>query len=255
MKVTAVLLIGLSSTIGLSAPVVEVYDRFEMNWGTLRVKFFGEKRGSSSEGLEYQEKQQMAWEDGLAYVSDKIRDMRKNKDCWDTEIEPENVEAERAFDGVSKSTYSTLTTYFGEGSIRIQMESSLTKALFPAAVNLDSTEPGSAEGVKHTGVVLEVDGKSSVTPCPTYTLVDESGEVLFDSKKVWKAAFEKNFMARWYSQPSKNEVRRHVGDNPLKIPVKLDSKGRFSLDRVVWEQVVVGNEPLLSGAKVMISTQ
>ena len=254
MKVLIFGSIILGSSLAFSSPVVEVYDRFEMNWGSLRVKFFGESRSDGANQAGYQEKQQMAWGDGLAYVSNKISDVRKTKECWDTGIEPEKNEAERAFDGVSKSTYSTLTTYFGEGSIRIQMESSLTKALFPAAVDLDNSEPGSTEGVKHTGVILEISEKKQVSPCPTYTLVDESGEVLFDSKRVWKAVFEKNFMARWYQKPSKNEVRRYVGDNPLKIPVTVDDRGRFSIDRVVWEQVLVGNEPLLSGAKVLIAS-
>ena len=102
-------------------PVVEAYDRFEMNWSNMRLRYFGES-ASSGKNLDLAEKE--ATDQGLLYALANIPKIRGEK----------GVSLENAGDiahAVSKQSFIFNTVYFSNGKVRVELESSLALALDP----------------------------------------------------------------------------------------------------------------------------
>ena len=251
MKGLIVLLAIFTHQVGKSRSVIEKAGRVEFNWTTLKIRFFGEADGLKA-GRGYPVLEKEAWSDGIQYIYQKLPEIRRKRRCWQFDLD--DVHAKIAAEEVSMSTYSYMTTYFGSGGMRVHMESSLIKAFHPGKLDFGEMDEddGSLEGVSYTGVVFEVAGE--VSPCPVFSLYDEtSGDLLFDVTSVSKISFDKGFMARWVRHPDSKELLRLAGSRPLVIPLVLNDSGKMVLSRKIWDEVLVGNEPLLSHSRVVFA--
>jgi hypothetical protein len=90
----------LSSGLAGAAPVVETLDRLEINWSTLRIRFYGEASSLASQEEALKSAEKKAWQDGLAYIQGAVRDLNistnERREASDEQITADAKEAAKA---------------------------------------------------------------------------------------------------------------------------------------------------------------
>ena len=107
-----------------AAELEPLYDRVQLNWDTMRIKFYGETSRQDSA----KQSEEQAIKEGLAYIVEALPSIRL------ANLEGQYIGAEfsrRVAKKVSRQTYSSKTIYFSDGRVRVDLESSLPKALAP----------------------------------------------------------------------------------------------------------------------------
>jgi len=233
-----------------AAPVIESNDRLEVNWSALRLRYYGEASpGSGSEDLKSAEKK--AWRDGLNYANDVIRNLNiAANEHFSQTTEKLAEDAKLAAHQVSTGTSSVSTTYFADGTVRVNLESSLPKALESSAIHFRQKEAPEPTMTEHTGIILAPD--HPVKPRPNYQVVDEEGKILFDVRDMAQASYNRRLMGRWYRKPSPAEISEAVGKNPLTIPVQVKD-GKFLVQREIWDKATEGHKSLLVSGIIAIA--
>lgn len=237
----------------LGTAIVESSDRLEVNWSSLKIRFYGEAVASSDDdapGLKAAERR--AWQDGLAYVSEAVRNL--NATVYNDFLgDPDKVSshAREAARAVAASTFSYNTTYFADGTIRVHLENSLSRALETAAVRFRQKEALTVAAMAHTGIVLRLD--KAVRPRPIYMVVDAQGNVLFNVADMAEQAFRRNLMGRWFQAPTPSELAEAVGRNPLVVPATSAGEGRFVVDRESWDKAVEGHRAYLINGTIALA--
>jgi hypothetical protein len=236
----------------VAAPIVEKHDRLEVNWATMRMRFFGQASadGNGEDGFRVAEKK--AWQDGLNYVSDAVRNLNINVNEKLTE-NPDKLseDAREAARLVSTSTYSYNTTYFGDGTVRVHLENSLPKAFESSGLRFRQKEALEPAMIPFTGIVFEAD--KSIKPTALYQVIDEHGEVLFSVQDMAEDAFRKNLMGRWFKKPSAAELSEAVGKNPLRLAAKADAPGKLVVPKDAWQKAIHGHQALLVNGSIAIA--
>lgn len=245
---------GLFSASAFAASVVETTDRLEVNWSTLRVRFYGEATTGATDiagdGLKSAEKR--AWHDGLSYVSDAVRNLNISaNEGYVASPEKLTEYAREAASQVSKATSSYNTTYFADGTVRVHLESVLPKALEAAGLRFRQKEALAPAMTQFTGVVLKTD--KTVKPRALYQVVDETGAVLYDVHDMAEEAYKRNLMGRWFKRPSSGELAEAVGKNPLTLEAKALDGGKFQVRRDSWEKALEGHKALLVNGTVAVA--
>lgn len=237
-----------------AAPVVEEGGRLEVNWGTHRIRFYGEAKSSDSDGAEaLKAAEKKAWQDGLAYVSDAVRDLNiaaNESHVSNTEALTQN--AREAARQVATSTFSYNTTYFGDGTVRVHLENALPKALEVAGLRFRQKEALQTAMTQFSGIVLKCD--KALKPRATYQVVDETGTVVFDVRDMAEDAFRRNLMGRWFRRPSPSELVEVVGNNPVTVAASVGSDAtRLVVDRAAWEAALEGHRALLVNGTIALA--
>jgi hypothetical protein len=239
---------GALAPLAAAQPVIEKSDRLEVNWSTLRVRFFGEAK-EGSDGLKGAEKK--AWHDGIAYGSEAVRNLNiQTFEGLSPNPEKLSDDAKGAARQIAQSTFSYSTTYFGDGTVRVILESMLPKALETSAIHFRQKEAAEAPMTQYTGLILHAD--QALKPKAMYQVVDESGAVLFDVKDMAQEAFRKNLMGRWFKRPGKSELADVVGKSPLTVDAQVKD-GRFVVARGDWDKAIEGHRSLLVNGTVAIA--
>ncbi len=231
-----------------AAPVIESNARLEINWSTLRMRYYGEAV-SGSEDLKSAEKK--AWRDGLNYANDVVRNLNiAANEPFSSNPEKLAEDAKIASHQVSVGTSSFSTTYFADGTVRVYLESPLPKALESSLIHFRQKEAPEPTMTEHTGIVLAPD--QAVKPRPNYQITDEDGKILFDVRDMAQASYNRRLMGRWYRKPNSSELTDAVGKNPLNIPVRV-TDGKFLVQREIWEKAIEGHKSLLVSGIIAIA--
>lgn len=225
------------STQTLSAqPVVETFDRFEMNWSTMRLRYFGESAVGKT--LDVAEKE--ATDQGLLYALANVPKIRSEK----------GVSVDNAGDianAVSKQSWAYNTVYFSDGKVRVELESSLALALDPGRHPYNPKANESSEGGgSASSVVVEVAGLSS--PTLINEIVDNSGEVAYSSSDVSPEAYRKSLTGRWF-YPNTPELKSFVGREPVRVKGTY-ANGRVVVDKAAWVSARQNASKSLSDGRV-----
>jgi hypothetical protein len=233
-----------------AAPVIESNDRLEVNWSTLRLRYYGEATsGSGTEDLKSAEKK--AWRDGLNYANDVVRNLNiAANEQFSQTAEKLAEDAKLAAHQVSTGTSSVSTTYFADGTVRVHLESALPKALESSVIHFRQKEAPEPTMTEHTGIVLAPD--HGVKPRPNYQVTDEDGKVLFDVRDMAQASYSRRLMGRWFRKPTQAELVEAVGKNPLTIPVQVKD-GKFLVQREIWDKATDGHKSLLVSGIIAIA--
>ena len=231
-----------------AAELVEQFDRFEINWSTLRLRYYGEAGGMSqaSPPQSFRELEQGAWQEGLTYAS------RNLPDFYQQRIHGNRQQAAAAADRVTRSTYSYNTIYFADGSVRVMLENLLPRTLGDAGANFSRTATPATDHLDRTGVIVRVKGASK--PSAIYQLVGEGdGRVLFSIKDVAEEAFRQNLMGRWFRQDAKSQqLREVVGEGAIELAATFVDNGIFAVNPDEWQAAVSGYEELLQASRVAL---
>jgi len=242
------LVFGLFAPVGFGSPVIEKRDRVEVNWSTLRLRFYGEAAPGRSD---LHAKERQAWKEGLKYVTEAVRNLNIAANEAGTPNPDElSAAAKVAARRVEKSTFSYDTTYFADGSVRVHLENALPKALLMPGIRFHQKDAASVSMSEYTGLILQAD--KSVSPRATYQIVDETGAVLFDVHDMAEEAYRKNLMGRWFRQPTANELASAVGRSPIRIAATAID-GKFQVKRSDWEKALEGHHSLLTNGLVAIA--
>ena len=203
-------------------PVVETFDRFEMNWSTMRLRYFGDS--ASAKSLDVAEKE--AIDQGLLYALANVPKIRSEK----------GVSVDNANDiaaAVSKQSYAYNTIYFSSGKVRVELESSLALALDPGRQPFaPKAEEASGVTADRNSVVVEVSGLTS--PTLIKEIYNDSGELAYNSADVSPEAYRKTLTGRWFYMNSP-ELKNFVGVEPVQVKATLQN-GTLVVNSVAWEE-------------------
>jgi hypothetical protein len=252
----AILILGFSaaanSTIVFAKQVVEKSDRMEINWSTLRIRFYGEAKTNVGTDSDFKTAEKKAWRDGLRYITGAVRNIyiTQNENLFG-DMELLSEAANSAANSISTSTFSYDTTYYSDGKIRVHLENLLAKAIGSDAIRFRLKEALDPGMIQHSGVLFVLDEK--VSPSATYKIVDEDGETLFDVNEMAESSFKKNLMGRWFINPRTSELDSSVGSVPVKIPVQAKGNATFVTDRKNWEKAIEGHKALLRSGRIALA--
>lgn len=241
MHVWALIWVCIFSAPALAEPIVERHDNVAFNWGTMRWEFYGEAVLAESQGSEaFKAAEKQAWQHGLNTIQQAVSDLQ---------IKEMNSPKERAIEiarDATKATYSRNTTYFSSGLVRVELENALVAARAPQGVEL-GVQTG--EKANNSALIIELD--RSVQPSPTFRVLNESGEVLYESKDVSPEYFNKHLMGRWFRGKSGWVYEKYAGASPVGVMAVVRNND-FVVENSQWQKVVGGNQALLAQAKVIV---
>ncbi len=243
MRFPYLLLLGLTCAQAFSAPVIQKTDRAELNWTTMKIRFYGEGQLSKQT---FAVSEKGAIQDGLNYIFKELPAIRKEN----FKIAKVDGDHQQAALELTKRTYPIQTNVSADGVLTVELESSLVTALKPLVEHNQQVEDSSEAGPKHTGIVIKI--KGDFIPKPVYKLVDEEGDLLYSHKDVSEAAFEKNLMGRYVKGYSKHEIRSILGRETLEIDASVDSDGNLKVNNAVWDEVLRADAPLVRDAKILL---
>jgi hypothetical protein len=239
-----------SAGFAYGSPVVDKSERMEVNWSTMRIRFFGQAKIDGDEDYKTVEKQ--AWAEGLSYVSDAVRDLNFSvQDAAAGDTEKLTEDARKAATQVSTSTSSYNTTYYGDGTVRVFLENSLSKAFVTTGLRFRQKEALTPSMIQYTGVVIKT--SKAIKPRPTYQVIDEKGNVLFDVSDMAEEAYRKNLMGRWFKNPGASEVTKAVGSNPIYLEASAQDDGRLVVQRAQWDEKTAGHRALLVNGNIALA--
>jgi hypothetical protein len=231
-----VLPLFLSSGNLVAQPVIESLDRFELNWSTMRIRFYGEAMAEFS-GKGFAGAEKAAVEDGVLYALTSIANVRSGKGLAPGYKNLAN--------DLTKHAYVYNMTYFGDGKVRADLEGNLVRALDLGIQNFHSEEPQS-EPSEGTSILINVNGLKG--PRMLSSIYSEEGELLHDGSYVSKSAFRKNGLGRWFFRNS-SEVKTFSGTNPISLDGTF-AGGRLVVKKEAWEEVKKNHPRLIEESKV-----
>lgn len=225
--------------------VIEMFDRFEINWTNLRFRFYGESVSSDIYQESLKSAERDAWRNGIAYLQNSIGKIVIA--TQQTTLRDSQAGFEAAAREVSKllvkTTSSFNTIYFADGRVRVVLENLLSRTIPVEAMRFRQREPVSYGSLEFSGIGLRL--SKSVRPSARYVVIDEHGETLFDVHAMAEDAYKKNLMGRWLKRPSAAETNELIGKTPAILDSEVIAEGRFRVPRAVWDQVVEGHRALL----------
>lgn len=231
-------------------PFMEKTERFEIDWGSLRIRFFG--KGKPDSGKQpYSEVEKKAWNEGLLAIRDAVADYHKEHLLTlnvDKSLAEQSGKA--AGDRVASSTYSYHNEYFGDGSVVVYLENSLARALKRQGINFKQEKAPPLSGSRFSGLVIR--SSAPIKPVSTYKLVDETGRVLFEATDVSKESYEKYLMGKWFVKPSRDELTRAVGPKPVSLTMTPKGPGVFEVQGFSWKEAVQDSQAILANARIAI---
>ena len=233
------LVLGLLSSWAAEAqPVTETVDRFELNYSTMRIRFYGEATADfSQKGFEGAEK--TATDDGLLYALTSLGKVRSQKGLKTDN--PTAIAGE-----LTKQAFVANTIYFTDGKVRVELESSLQKALDSGISDFNGEEP-KATASDATAVQIQIDGLKA--PLLHAEIRSPEGDVLYSSKDVSKSAYKKQMVGRWFFKNS-SELRSWVGPKPLVIEATAEAGKAVIVTKEAWDKIKADHPRLLEEARL-----
>lgn len=229
-------------------PAASGPDRLKVNWGDMRVDFYGESQ-AAVENEDFKQVEIRARADAMATAKARVIEfynehMKKNNLPFSAEA------AGRAGEAVAKSPRSLRTEYFSDGRVRVYYESSLALALPSLGQDFSAQTKQPLDQSMFSGLILRTE--KSLAPRASYQVVDETGRVLYSQKDVLEEAFNRNLMGRWFQNPSRKEVSAAVGTKPISINFEVDEQGRFRVQGSAWQEAMGASQAVLQNARIAI---
>lgn len=221
-------------------PVTEQIDRVELNWSTMRIRFYGEATADFAQ-KGFGDAERAATEEGLLYALGSIPRVRSEKGLKNSSDAKQDTIAHE----LTKQTYVVNTTYFSDGKVRVDLEGNLPKALELLEVTFKSDEPQASVSAG-TSVLVQLPQTRAPLFLPVVT--SPEGEILYAPSEVAQSAFKKNMTGRWFYDKSP-ELKSFSGALPLTLEAKAEA-GKIVVDKEEWLKIKAEHPRLLEEAKV-----
>ncbi len=145
----------------------------------------------------------------------------------------------------SQRARSFETIYSTDGLVLVSMRLPLAAALKPAGrASVDTAnEP-------RESFVVEIQGKFQ--PTLEFTLIDESGRLLFASSQINAAAIAQDRVGSWLDRAKREGAKPYLAvSNPVQISATMPSTGVLQVSSVAWEQVAAAAIPRLRSGRIV----
>jgi hypothetical protein len=222
----------LSSHAGAKT-LVERNDRIEVDWSNLRVRYFGQ---ASSEN--FRDAEQAAWKEGVQYLNEALPTATQKNSLA-------AVPSKR----IAQTSYSYDTTYFGDGTVKVHLESKLASLYQQEIPQLRAAAEEDGK-TRNSSVVIKVG--PAAKPTALFKVISETGKTLYTIEDVTAEGFQKNVMGRWFAQAQGNEYTSFVGENALQIAGSSVEPGVVTVPESTWNELMAENQGLLAQAKVAL---
>jgi hypothetical protein len=241
----------------LAVPVVQKKDRLELDWGNLKLRFYGVYTPTKDEHSTVESSTAKAINEGLSYAKKAIEQNyseflnQKNRPDNGNKKSP-NEETKNAGESLVRASYQYHIEYFANGAVKVHFESALQKMYQSDSLTVfKAPSPVPVEeGNGFSGLVLR--SNKAIEPSPFLKIIDESGNVLFSAADMDKEAFKKNFMGRWLINPKREELTKIVGAKPVSLTVTHDSQGSFVVQRVAWAEAMQDSRSALVNGRIAV---
>ncbi|MCX6124376.1 MAG: hypothetical protein NTV34_06455 [Proteobacteria bacterium] len=195
-----------------SAPLIEKSGRFEVNWSTGKVRFYGTSMVSDRSEDSWRSAEQRAWGDGLSYLqSTPIKSMCGHK------LKGQQA---KALSNPLGLVSSVNTTYYGDSRIRVTLESQLDD-LLRQNDSMTSVKKRPKVG-ERVGLIIKLSNKSG--PLAAFSVVDESGQALVSCEDIANSTNEGTSLNRWF--------KSSIGSGDLKVA--QDDAPKITADNSVF---------------------
>lgn len=204
-----------------------VYERFELNWASQRLQFYGQSLKVKGNLLA---REAAAVREGLQYFSrywPSVRHSHLSAAIKDKKNESKLIAA------LSKLVQRRKTEIFGSDKLRVHLELSLTKALAEHQSQLAS----SGKSIKTADIdYVKIKLDMPIDPQPEIRIVDENGKILFDRTLIEDNVFFQNFMGRFFSQREQSLLTYYVNKEAISIPGRLVGDNTIEISSSLWRK-------------------
>lgn len=222
LQIAAVVMVWISSqTFG--AALIDRDGRFEWNWSTGNVRYYGTSLSEAADGNTWRPAEQRAWSDGLNHVEQQLPGILA------TRMGAVNTDVPQKFSKLLSATRSISTTYYGDNRVKVTLETPIGAAVqqLPAV----SASAGSTAS-ENQGVVLKV--PKNATPALAFSVVDESGRELVNPKQILAGMSAGASGPRWFkSSPVAPDVKA-MPEQTTEIKATYVSKGVLKVQSGDW---------------------
>lgn len=243
--------LGVATSLFASS-IVQHLDRMELDWGAMKIRFYGTYAPGSEPDISYSMSEQRAMNEGLGYAREAILKLHKDvlqKSGVSSELAEKS--AQQAGEYLTRATYPFQTAFFNKGAVRIDLESGLPKLFVSRELTLSASKQQKEGSLgRFSGLIFRLD--KEMKPVPVYTVVDQSGELLLSMASVTREGFEKNLMGRWFVEPQREELVKYVGAKPVSIQAKVLGDEILMVQRGAWTDALQDSSQLLSEGRIAL---
>lgn len=209
-------ILGLTGQ-AFAANLIERDGRYEINWTTGKVRFYGV--GKTADGDDsFRAAEQRAWADGLKTAEAQIPTVLS------TRLGAVEKKPLEKLSKLSAATVSVSTTYFGDNRVKVLLEAPIQK-ITPQLVN--SSELGNAAAEPNdSGLVIKL--PKGTKPSAFVRVLDEHGREMVSSKDVIASAHAGAPLAKWF----KNNADSGNGGPSAEAPVISATSSETGVVRV-----------------------
>lgn len=206
----------------LAASYVERDGRYEINWSTGKVRFYGV--GKIADGDQnYRAAEQRAWADGL-----------KAAEAHFPKVFAGRLGAvdKTSIDKLSKlsaATVSVSTTYFGDSRVKVLLEAPIQKVT-PQLVS--ATPSGSPMMGESKGLIIKL--PKGAKPFAFVKVLDEHGREMVSSKELMNQAHLGAPMVKWYRNSIDSGAGAPAADAPA-ITGTMPEAGVVRVSSADWK--------------------
>lgn len=209
-------------------------DRFEVNWSSMTIKFYGEAPVPAEGSDAFKKAENNARFDAVKYA----------------EQAAEKALANQKTGKIAAEAKSYNTTYYADGRVRVYLEKSLAEALRRNDINFKTKQVPSTADARNSGIVFEVKGATS--PVAHYQVVSETGQVLFSAADIAQDAYNKNLMGQWHKGLSAAKSGSLAGSNAARLQATMQPNGDLQVSEQAWREATTGNESVLTAGKISL---
>ena len=201
-------------------PLITTFEengRLTINWASQKVRFYG----IGDEGV-FEASERKALREGLTFLSSRAQAVRASL---------LRAAKEETFSyslrGATNAVYSVGTTYFANGSVKMDLETRLSRVLFPAP---KSEVESSVEGEKCSEVRLIL--SSTTFPQAIYQLF-AGQDAVFSMSDVEPYSLQTRLMGRWYK--GKGLGGRGLVGSIFRADIEDIGIGRYKISQNDWD--------------------
>jgi hypothetical protein len=227
MKRTIGLILGtasiFSATASVSAPLIERDGRYELNWTTGKVRFYGVGHATQDDE-NYRNAEQAAWADGLKAAEKHMPIILANR------VGPvERLQVEK-LSKLAQSTISISTTYFGDQRVKVLLEAPMQKMTSQLVASREQPGPLTSDAQS-----LIINLPKGAQPAVFVRVIDEHGRDMLTPAEIIAAAHAGAPLARWYSHEAQVAEKHSQDQEPAVISAVMPKRGVIRVQSSDWK--------------------
>lgn len=224
LQIAAVAIFSISS-LAQGAALIERDGRFEWNWSTGNVRYYGTSLSDTSDGKTWRPAEQRAWSEGLTHGEKNLPQVIAQR------IGSGDAQVPQKFSKLLSATRSVNTTYYGDNRIKVTLETPIAAAVKQLSGGGRSEEmsAGSSPG----GVVV-IKVPKTTNPSIAFSVIDETGKELVSAKQMIASIVGGSAAPRWFKTSANAPDVPAVSEKTSELKASSTSKGVLKVQSGDW---------------------